>query len=403
MRGPGLNGDRRRTATAGIAGAVMLASLAGACLASSRATEPVVGNGPALPPPIPSVPPAAGPRLPRSFTVVATGDIRASSRVLRQARRDGAGRLDYRGMLAPLVPSISGADLAICHLDRPLAPARPWPAEALADLGYDACAVASEHALDLGAAGVARTLRGLDAAGLRHAGAARSAAEAAAPAMMDARGVRVALLSATGGVVEPRPLRTAPWLVDRIDPGRILAAARRARRAGARAVIVSLQWGGATGHAASPGQIALARRLLASPDVDLVVGQGGEIVRPFGRATNGKFVAYGLGDLLAAPAGGPMTVRSADAEREWNAGRSGGAGIVTRFTFARGAGGGWKVTRAEFIPTYIDRGPPPRVVEVTAALADPGLPAARRQVLQGVLRRTMRTVYSRGAAPILAR
>ncbi|HEX6471212.1 MAG TPA: CapA family protein [Streptosporangiaceae bacterium] len=402
MRGPGLHGDRRRTAIAGIVGAVMLASLAGACLASSRATEPVVGNGPALPPPISAGPPAAGQRLPRSFTVVATGDIRPSPRVVRQAGRDGGGRLDYRGMLAPLVPFISEADLAICHLDRPLAPAPrrhrgagaapPGPALALAELGYDACAVASDHALDQGAAGVARTLRGLDAAGLWHAGAARSAAEAAAPTMMNVRGVRVALLSATGGVAERQPLRAAPWLVDRIDPGRILAAARRARRAGARAVIVSLHWGEAAGPAASPGQIALARRLLGSPDIDLVVGQGGAVVQPFGRATNGKFVAYGMGHLLAAPARRPAATEPTPA-----------AGIVTRFTFARGAGGGWKVTRAEFIPTFIDTGPPLRVVEVTEALADPGLPAARRRVLQDVLRRTMRTVYSRGAAPVLAR
>jgi hypothetical protein len=61
------------------------------------------------------------------------------------------------------------------------------------------------------------------------------------------------------------------------------------------------------------------------------------------------------------------------------------------------------VTRAEFIPTYIDSGPPLRVVNVTAALAEPRLPPARRQIMQDVLRRTSRTVYSRGADPILAR
>ncbi|HEY7486502.1 MAG TPA: hypothetical protein VH912_18710 [Streptosporangiaceae bacterium] len=44
-----------------------------------------------------------------------------------------------------------------------------------------------------------------------------------------------------------------------------------------------------------------------------------------------------------------------------------------------------------------------RVLNVPAALTDPSLSPARRTLLLGVLRRTMSTVYSRGAYPILAR
>lgn len=343
----------------------MLASLAGACLATSRATEPVTGNGPLPPPPaVAPAPDAAGP--PRSFTVVATGAI--------------DGGLDPMPALERVRPLINDADLAICHIDRPLAPAPAAVPAALARLGYDTCSTAASRAVDGGRDGVARTLRRLDAAGLRHAGTARDAAEAATPTVIGVKGVRVAHLSYAAGLPTAPPLRTAPWLVNRIDPGKILAAARLARRAGARVVIVSLHWGARNRRAATPEQIALAQRLLAAKEIDLIVGHGAGVVQPFGKALNGKLVAYGLGRLLAAP-------------RE--------AGIITRFTFTRGTRG-WRVTRAEFVPTYVDPGPPQRVVDVTGALADEQLDPARRAALSKVLRQTRRTVTSRGAAPVLA-
>src|SRR6266545_1176571 len=165
MRGHRRRGDHRRTAIIGISGAVMLASLAGACLSTSRATEPVAGNGP-LPPPLSAGPAAPAPRPPRSFTVVATGGILPSGPVGRPARADGDGngdgRLAYRRLLGPILPLIRGADLAICHLETPLVPARgpysgrpvngapPRSASALAGLGYDVCSTASDHALDMG-------------------------------------------------------------------------------------------------------------------------------------------------------------------------------------------------------------------------------------------------------------
>jgi len=381
MRGHRDRGGHRRPAIVAISGVAMLASLAGACLATSRAIEPVTGNGP-LPPPLPAGPPAAGPRQPRSFTVVATGDIEPPG----PGPGAGGGRLDYRQPLRSVLPLISGADLAICHIASPLAPTSPPTAAAeLAGLGYDTCSTASDRALENGAGGVTRTLECLDRAGLRHAGTARGAAEAATPTIMTVRGVRVAQLSYAAGRATSRLPRTMPWLANRIDPGRILTAARRARRAGARVVIVSLHWGRERRRAATPAQIALARRLLAAKDIDLIVGQGAGVVQPFGRAINGKFVAYGLGHLLAVSRG------QGAAENE---------GIITRFTFGRGKAG-WRVTRAEFVPTYFDRGRPPRVLDVTAELADQRLVPARRRLLRAVFRGTTRTVYSRGAAPIL--
>jgi poly-gamma-glutamate capsule biosynthesis protein CapA/YwtB (metallophosphatase superfamily) len=79
-------------------------------------------------------------------------------------------------------PLVQGADLAVCHLETPLAPlggpyrgypmfqGRPQIATALKQTGYDVCTTASNHRFDGGADGVDRTLRTLERAGLRHAG-----------------------------------------------------------------------------------------------------------------------------------------------------------------------------------------------------------------------------------------
>lgn len=343
-------------------------------------------------------PPAARPAgpSPDSFTVVATGDVLPHEPVTRQAALDGHGVLDYRAILAPIKPVISGADLAICHLEPPLGPAHgpfsgyptfsvpPQIVPALADTGFDTCSTASNHSLDQGAAGIARTLDDLDAAGIKHTGTARSPQEAARPNILDVHGIKVAQLSFAFGFNGRRLPAGESWLANQISVPRILAAAHRARRLGAQVVIVSLHWGTEYKHPATAQQISLAQQLLASKDIDLLIGHHVHVVQPFARATNGKWVAYGLGNLVAAQHGEDQN-----------------EGLIARFTFAK-VKRRWKVSRAEFIPTYIDQGPPLRVLDVPAELAEPGLDPARRAFLQGVQDRTSKVVYSRRALPTLA-
>lgn len=324
-----------------------------------------------------------------SFTVVATGDMLPHRPVIAQALRDGRGVPDFRAIMAGIKPIISSADLAICHLETPLGGGFPVPgappqlADALSDLGYRSCSTASEHTLDQGPDGVRRTLDALDRVHIRHSGSARTAREAATPNLLDVRGVRVAHLSYTFGFDRFPPPPGSPWLAGQIDASRILAAAHLARKAGAQVVIVSLHWGADHQRGPTPGQVALARELLASPDIDLIVGHHVHVVQPFARATGGKWVAYGVGDLVAAD------------------GRDRGEGLIARFTFTL-ADGRWSVSRAEFIPTYVDAGPPLRVIDVPAALRARGIAPARRAFLRGIVDRTSGVVYSRRALPTLA-
>lgn len=385
-------------------------ALSSGCKGESVLSAQPVGQGrqPGYPyvQPAPTLPgaPGGGPRglgrpdrTPGTFTVVATGDVLAHDQVTRQARLDGKGRLDYRAVLADVKPIISSADLAICHLETPLAPPSgpfrgspafsvpPQIVDALADAGFDTCSTASNHALDQGKAGVDRTLAELDRVHIRHTGTARSEGEAAVPDLLTVRGVKVAHLAYSVPSDRFRTPIGQPWLANQIDPARILAAAHRARQAGADVVIVSMHWGAEYQHNPSTDQIALAQKLLADNDIDLIVGHHAHVVQPFARAANGKWVAYGLGNLVAAQPGQDRN-----------------EGVISRFTFSRSLKGTWSVSRAEFVPTFIDQGPPFRVINVPTALTAPGVAPNRRDFLQGIINRTSHTVYSRRALPTLS-
>ncbi|MCU0271858.1 MAG: CapA family protein, partial [Acidimicrobiales bacterium] len=98
----------------------------------------------------------------RSFTVAATGDILIHESVAEKAGEYGGDGFDFRPMFELVAPTLSAADLAICHLESPVSadnrdlayyPAFRVPfqiLDAIADAGYDGCSLASNHALDGG-------------------------------------------------------------------------------------------------------------------------------------------------------------------------------------------------------------------------------------------------------------
>ncbi|MGW4487525.1 CapA family protein [Amycolatopsis sp. NPDC004368] len=342
----------RRSVFAWAGAALVLAGCSGA---------PQVAAPPRVEPSAPGSPASAGPS---SFTVVATGDVLIHPALTDQAEADGGGTIDYRQILAGVKPLVAGADLAICHLETPLAPeggpytgypsfsAPPQIAEAIKDTGYDTCSTASNHTLDKGAAGITRTLDKLDEVGLKHTGSARSADEAAKPLILDVHGVKVAQLSFAFGFNGIKVPAGKPWLANEIDADDILAAAHRAREAGAQVVIAGLHWGVEYHQEVTDDQAALARKLLASRDLDLIVGHHAHVVQPFAKV-EGKWVAYGLGNEIA---------------RHDDPRGSTEEGAAARFTFTQ-TDGHWAVSKAEYLPTLIDLGPPIRLRDLTTAPA----------------------------------
>ena len=335
---------------------------------------------------MPSRPAAATSAPPRSFTLLASGDVLSHRSVVDRARAYGArsGRAyDFRPMFAGIRPLVSAADLAVCHLETPLSPSgrrlSGYPrfnaprqlAAAIRGAGYDACSVASNHAMDQGAPGVAGTLAVLDHARLRHAGTARSRREAR-PRILTVRRVRVALLSYTYGLNGFRLPRGRPWLVNVLSPGRVLADARAARRAGAQFTVVFLHWGQEYRTAPTPTQRSLARRLLADPSVDLIVGHHAHVVQPI-RRVNGKWVAFGLGNSLSAQSAACCRAATQD-------------GALLRVTVVA-KGGRFVVAKLGYVPTWVEH-PSYRIVPVVQALARDSVSPATRAMLRASLQRT---------------
>jgi poly-gamma-glutamate capsule biosynthesis protein CapA/YwtB (metallophosphatase superfamily) len=215
----------------------------------------------------------------------------------------------------------------------------------------------------------------LDRAGLRHAGTARSRREAR-PRILTVRHVRVALLSYTYGLNGFRLPRGRPWLVNLLSPGRILADARAARRAGSQFTVVFLHWGQEYRSRPTPAQRALARKLLADPGVDLIVGHHAHVVQPI-RRVNGKWVAFGMGNSLSAQSAACCPAATQD-------------GVLVKVTVVHKAGR-MVVGRLSYIPTWVER-PSYRVLPVGRALARRSASPATRAMLRASLRRTTTAV-----------
>jgi poly-gamma-glutamate synthesis protein (capsule biosynthesis protein) len=203
-------------------------------------------------------------------------------------------------------------------------------------IGWDACSTASNHSLDAGQYGIDTTLKALDRAGLKHAGTARSRKEASKTAIIDVKGVKVAFLSFTA-VSNGQAIPHA-WSVNMASPKRILQAAKRARRRGARAVIVNLHWGAEYGHAISPEQATLARRLTRSPAITAIVGQHVHVVQPI-RRVNGKPVVFGEGNLVSNQTAACCPAESQD-------------GLIALIDFTAN-GSRVKATRVRYVPVWV--------------------------------------------------
>ncbi|MFJ8399072.1 CapA family protein [Streptomyces microflavus] len=326
------------------------------------------------PAPAPSAPPSAARGAggqdadgPRPFTLLASGDVLPHSSVIDRAGADAGGQgYDFAPMLKGVAPVVSRADLAICHMETvygkeggpytgyPSFKSPPEVATALRATGFDSCSTASNHTLDDGSEGVDRTLGALDAAGIRHAGSARSAAEAARPTILPAgpgkRAAKVAHLAYTYGTNDIPLPAGKPWTVNVTDERKIVAEARKARRAGADVVVLSAHWGTEWQDEPDAGQLELAERLTASqqdgrPDLDLIIGTHAHVPQAYEKV-NGTWVVHGMGDQIA---GAMINYQGVQDPR-------GNQSSMGRFTFAPPArpGGRWTVKKAEFVPQWYD-------------------------------------------------
>jgi hypothetical protein len=347
------------------------------------AADGAPGASPTQPSPSPSPPPAR-------FTLSAVGDVLTHEGIANRARRyaGSSGGFDFRPMFDRVKPILSAADVAICNLESPLSknnrnlsyyPRFHVPREiaaALADAGFDVCSTANNHSNDVGPDGVVETLDVLDANRIAHAGSGRTPEEAARPAVLDVKGIRLAFLSYTFSLNGLDLPSDRTWMVNMIKGDKILADAQAARSAGAEFVIVALHWG--TEYQAEPNesQRALSAQLLGSPLVDLILGHHTHVIQPIAKVGE-KYVIYGMGNFISRQGAYCCPAETQD-------------GIIVNLTIEE-APGGAAVRSVNYIPTWVEP-VSARIFPVAQTLNDPATPSQLRGELNISWRRTTSAV-----------
>ena len=255
--------------------------------------------------------------LPQAITFAFTGDVLSHTPLINQAKRTAIANsttelqldYDFRPMFLDIKPLISGVDIAVCHLETPIAPEgedlSTFPlfgvpkeiTNAIADAGFDRCSTASNHTYDRGNDGIDATVNALQDVGVKQSGMARTPDEIE-PLVFEVRGIKISHLSYTfsyNGLIMPDETQ---WRSAIINTKRILRDAQRARELGSQATIVSMHWGTEKDSNANSMQTSIADELTASGLVDLIVGHHAHVVQPTNQV-NGVWVMYGLGNVLS--------------------------------------------------------------------------------------------------------
>lgn len=400
-----MNDDRPPASRTGKLLAVLLLASAlglGSCTAAQEpdpapASEPSSSSPSADPSPEPSATPGTGPECPglRCTSVMLAGDLLVHPQLWDQARLDagttGKQPLDFEPLLEGMRPYISGADLAVCHMETPVAEADgpyagypmfnvpPQILTAAAAVGYQACTTASNHTVDAGTEGLNRTLGVLDSLGLEHTGSYATEADSEIPMILDTSGARISVIEATYGLNGLEAEH--PWQVDILDAEDMISRAQAAREQGADIVLGAVHAGDEYASMPNAQQIETAHALADSGQFDLIYGHHTHSVLPI-ENYNGTWIVYGLGNAVTELS-------------PWYAVNN--EGLIVRAQFAQeNDGADWRVSDLAWAPSVIVRDPY-RWCSVAADL--PQGPCASEAQQAEVRQRTVSVVESMGARP----
>jgi poly-gamma-glutamate capsule biosynthesis protein CapA/YwtB (metallophosphatase superfamily) len=209
-------------------------------------------------------------------------------------------------------------DLRIVNLETAItSDGTPWPDKGihyrmhplnigcLSAARISACALANNHVLDWGYAGLSETLRSLDAVGIAHSGAGNDAEQAAAPAVLNVEGKPRILLFSFGSTASgiphewhATPSRAGVNLLDDLSDAtaaRIADQIRHHQQPG-DLLIASIHWGSNWGYDIPRQQITFAHRLIEE-GVALVHGHSSHHVKAI-EVFKGRLILHGCGDFL---------------------------------------------------------------------------------------------------------
>jgi len=282
----------------------------------------------------------------RRVSVSGSGDLLVHTPLWETART--ADLFNFTPQLTPLKPILK-SDVNLCHLETPLTRDKPrgYPvfatpielAQGISQAGWQGCSLASNHTFDLGQAGVALTRAALLRADVLPSGTRISKTDLPFAIHEAKNGVKVAHLSYTYGTNGIPAPGGKDWLVNSLEVPQILADAKLAKKL-SDVVVVAMHWGNEYQEAPSDAQIRIATRLLASSNIDALIGHHVHVMQP-AALVNFKPVIFGHGNLWSGQ--GP-----------WSKHPGGQRGVITNLEFEVDSDGVVRFVGGEYAPTLVD-------------------------------------------------
>lgn len=244
-----------------------------------------------------------------SLSLVFAGDIMQHESQMRAAFDPVSQSYDYSELFRNVQHLLQPADLAIGNLEFTFGgkpntgyPAFSAPDElvgAIRNAGFDVMVTANNHSVDRGRAGLERTLRVLDSAGLVHTGTFADTLDYLNhyPLVVERKGFRISLLNYTYGTNGIRVRK--PNVVNHIDSTQIVKDLARAVNQRTDAIIVVFHWGDEYMQVPTEAQRRMADLCLAH-GAKLVIGSHPHVLQPmvWNRDTD-QAVVYSLGNFVS--------------------------------------------------------------------------------------------------------
>ncbi|WP_437967736.1 CapA family protein [Sorangium sp. So ce260] len=243
-----------------------------------------------------------------AITLIAGGDVCLGKALGQELLRNPA-----HDPFAPVAALLASADVRFVNLENQLSDqggetqhrlqplvftGPPAGADVLARAGISVVSLANNHMWDYGKSAFLETLGHLERAGVAYAGAGRTRPKAYAPAVIERRGFRVAVLAVTGiwnqGSLWQHPAREFVAAAERDG----LAAAVRAARKQPGVVAVVVSYHGGTEYLDTP--LPQARALAAAAidaGADAFLGHHPHVLQGI-ELRRGRPIFYSLGNFL---------------------------------------------------------------------------------------------------------
>lgn len=242
------------------------------------------------------------------MTISAVGDISLAREVVPRMEANGAS-YPYA-----LISHLITGDIAFANLEGALTDrGEPWPkgynfrtpprfTSGLRDAGFDIVSLANNHTMDYGIVGLEDTLDALDAAGVERAGAGRSEAEAAQPAVLQSNGLRVAFIACAATPTEAGGFAIEQWAAEAGGPGLLVCddAALRTWITDAKQVadfVIVTAHAGAEYRSAPDATQARIVNVALEAGADAFIGHHAHVVQPV-ELRGSQLVAWGLGNFI---------------------------------------------------------------------------------------------------------